>query len=275
MASLGVLIEKRWGLAAVILGFLAGFISAYLCIIWGLVIFGFNIMYIISPLLAGFIETMIAREKYGRSTGAISALLIFIIINLYGWFIPATRIDPTKEPVTLSLITLIAIVLTLQAAFPTLVNYVLIVTFKGSVYRLIQFLGRLGLIKAPETGPHSVTEGLDDLWMEMPLVSVPGVNGDKIKSYLGLVAGEAVAEEVRYEGRFANIMRIIEPPSPNRFKLAEARRDAVSVMFDRAASMGANAVVEVIIDYVSVGGLQGNAVIVTATGTAVVVHEDV
>lgn len=236
MASLGVLIEKRWGLAAVILGFLAGFISAYLCIIWGLVIFGFNIMYIISPLLAGFIETMIAREKYGRSTGAISALLIFIIINLYGWFIPATRIDPTKEPVTLSLITLIAIVLTLQAAFPTLVNYVLIVTFKGNVYRLIQFLGRLGLIKAPETGPHSVTEGLDDLWMEMPLVSVPGVNGDKIKSYLGLVAGEAVAEEVRYEGRFANLMRIIEPPSQNRFKLTEARRDAISVMLDRAAS---------------------------------------
>ncbi|MDI6842005.1 MAG: heavy metal-binding domain-containing protein [Methanothermobacter wolfeii] len=275
MASLGVLIEKRWGLAAVILGFLAGFISAYLCIIWGLVIFGFNIMYIISPLLAGFIETMIAREKYGRSTGAISALLIFIIINLYGWFIPATRIDPTKEPVTLSLITLIAIVLTLQAAFPTLVNYVLIVTFKGSVYRLIQFLGRLGLIKAPETGPHSVTEGLDDLWMEMPLVSVPGVNGDKIKSYLGLVAGEAVAEEVRYEGRFANLMRIIEPPSQNRFKLTEARRDAISVMLDRAASMGANAVVEVIIDHVSVGGLQGSAVIVTATGTAVVVHEDV
>lgn len=275
MASLGVLIEKRWGIAAVILGFLAGFISAYLCIIWGLVIFGFNIMYIISPLLAGFIETMIAREKYGRSTGAISALLIFILINLYGWFIPATPIDPTKEPVTLSLITLIAIVLTLQAAFPTLVNYVLIVTFKGSVYRLIQFLGRLGLIKAPETGPHSVTEGLDDLWMEMPLVSVPGVNGDKIKSYLGLVAGEAVAEEVRYEGRFANLMRIIEPPSQNRFKLTEARRDAISVMLDRAASMGANAVVEVIIDHVSVGGLQGSAVIVTATGTAVVVHEDV
>ncbi|MDI6882473.1 MAG: heavy metal-binding domain-containing protein [Methanothermobacter sp.] len=46
-------------------------------------------------------------------------------------------------------------------------------------------------------------------------------------------------------------------------------------MLDRAASMGANAVVEVIIDYVPVGGLQGGAVIVTATGTAVVVHEDV
>jgi len=70
-------------------------------------------------------------------------------------------------------------------------------------------------------------------------------------------------------------MRIIEPPSQNRFKLTEARRDAISVMLDRAASMGANAVVEVIIDHVSVGGLQGSAVIVTATGTAVVVHEDV
>ena len=40
-------------------------------------------------------------------------------------------------------------------------------------------------------------------------------------------------------------------------------------MLENAESMGANAVVEVLIDYVSMGGLQGSATIVTATGTAV------
>jgi hypothetical protein len=43
------LMEKRWGIIAILLGILVGFISALVCIIWHLVIFGFNIMYIISP----------------------------------------------------------------------------------------------------------------------------------------------------------------------------------------------------------------------------------
>ena len=45
-------------------------------------------MYITSPLMAGFVETIIARNKYGKSTGAISAILTFILINLWGWFFP-------------------------------------------------------------------------------------------------------------------------------------------------------------------------------------------
>ncbi|HML04185.1 MAG TPA: hypothetical protein VK426_00280, partial [Methanobacterium sp.] len=116
------LVEKRWAYVAVFSGILVGFLSAYLCIIWHLVIFGFNIMYIISPLMAGVVETVIARRKYGKSTGAISALFTFLLINIYGWFLPGTFVDPTKEPASLSLITIIAIVLTLQAAFPTLIN---------------------------------------------------------------------------------------------------------------------------------------------------------
>ena len=140
VATVKNLKEKRWGYIAVISGVLVGFTSAYFCILWHLVIFGFNIMYIISPLIAGIVETLIARQKYGKSTGAISALLTFIMINIYGWFLPASVIDPTKEPATLSLITIIAIVLTLQAAFPTLINYILMVTLVGLVKKIIGFL---------------------------------------------------------------------------------------------------------------------------------------
>ena len=45
-------------------------------------------MYIVSPLLAGVVESYIAIKKYGKSTGAISALLTFLLINLYGWVLP-------------------------------------------------------------------------------------------------------------------------------------------------------------------------------------------
>ena len=120
------LIVKGLAFVAIFSGILVVFLSAYLCIIWHLVIFGFNIMYIISPLMAGVVETVIARRKYGKSTGAISALFTFLLINIYGWFLPGTFIDPTKEPASLSFITIIAIILTLQAAFPILMNYILL-----------------------------------------------------------------------------------------------------------------------------------------------------
>ena len=55
--------RKRWALIAIIVGTVAGLGSALICIVWNLVIFGFNIMYIVSPLIAGFAETFIARRK--------------------------------------------------------------------------------------------------------------------------------------------------------------------------------------------------------------------
>lgn len=78
------LVKNSWGYAAILIGALIGFISALLCVYFNLVIFGFNIMFIVSPLIAGFTESYITRKKHGKSTGAISALLIFIIINIYG-----------------------------------------------------------------------------------------------------------------------------------------------------------------------------------------------
>jgi len=276
------LIDKRWAFVAILSGILVGFLSAYLCIIWHLVIFGFNIMYIVSPLMAGFVEAVIARRKYGKSTGAISALFTFLLINLYGWFLPGTFVDPTKEPASLSLITIIAIILTLQAAFPTLMNYILFVMGIGIVRKFIGLLVYLPsrIQRKPTetkekakiiTGPSVDETFLNEL--TIPLVSVPPVKNGKIKKYLGLVGGEAVAEEKKVEGRASNLTKIIEPKQLDDFNLGGARKTAISRMFEEAKSIGANNVIDVIIDYVSMGGLQGTALIVTATGTAVIVQD--
>jgi uncharacterized protein YbjQ (UPF0145 family) len=275
------LIEKRWAIIAIFLGLLVGFISAFLCIIWHLVIFGFNIMYIISPLLAGVVETIIARRKYGRSTGAISALLTFLLINIYGWFLPGTFVDPTKEPASLSFITIIAIILTIQAAFPILMNYILFVVGLGIVRRIIGALiflpsriqGRsIGAKKPEEIRGHAVDETfLDEL--VIPLVSVPDVGKGQIKKHIGLVTGEAVAEEKESEGLVLKLTSVIEPTMLEDINLAEARKAAISRMLEKAKSLGANTVVEVLIDYVTMGGFQGNVLIVTATGTAVLYEE--
>jgi uncharacterized protein YbjQ (UPF0145 family) len=272
------LYDKRWAFIAIFSGFLVGFLSAYLCILWHLVIFGFNIMYIVSPLIAGVVETVIARRKYGKSTGAISALLTFLLINIYGWFLPGLYIDPTKEPASLSFITIIAIVLTIQAAFPILVNYILFVVVIGFIRRVIEVLVFLParLQRKPRKVPEKdqITEAsVDEIFLDglsIPLLSIPHLEGGKIKKYLGIVTGEAVAEEKASQGTLSKLTSIIEPTELDDFNLGEARKAAVSRMFEKAESIGANEVIEVLIDYVSMGGLQGSALIVTATGTAIV-----
>lgn len=266
------LIAKRWAIIAVLLGILVGFFSAILCIIWHLVIFGFNIMYIVSPLLAGVVETFVARKKYGRSTGAISALLTFILINLYGWFLPGYFLDPTKEPATLSFITIIAIVLTLQAAFPILINYILLVVVVGIFVKLVSLPSKIMGKTEEMTGNRELVKSdfisVDNL--AVPMVSQSDTDGRNIKSHIGLVTGEAVAQEKLVEGRFSKLTKLIRPVELDDIYLSDARELAVSRMMDEAKSLGANGVSDVSIDFVSIGGFQGSATIVTATGTAII-----
>ncbi len=273
-------IEKRWALVAILIGVFWGFGSAILCIAFNLVIFGFNIMYIVSPLIAGFAETFIARRRYGKSTGAISALLTFLLINGYGWFGPGL-IFP-REPATLSLITIIAIILTLQAAFPTLINYILMVTSIGIIKKFIGFLlyipsKLLGRVPVEEKKEEEILPSTDEIFLNelpVPLLSVNPSMEKNIIKYVGMVGGEAVAKEKEVEGRASKLTKIIEPTLLEDMYLGDARKLAISRMLDEAKSIGANNVVDVLVDYVSMGGLQGTALIVTAIGTAVIVGDE-
>jgi uncharacterized protein YbjQ (UPF0145 family) len=269
------LIEKRWAIIAIFMGIIVGFISAFLCIYYNLVIFGFNIMYIISPLMAGFVETIIARRKYGKSTGAISAILTFILINLWGWFFLGLV---TNDPVAFNLITIIAIVLTIQAAFPILMNYVLFVIGLSIIRKIIETLIYIPSKiqrKPPEVEVENEINmpSADEIFLDeltIPLVSIPQIENGKIKSTVGLVTGEAIAKEKETEGLLSKLTSIIQPIKMEDIYLGEARKDAISRMLENAKLIGANSVVEVMVGYVSIGGLQGNAFIVTATGTAVI-----
>ncbi len=267
-------VDKRWGIIAITLGILVGVFSAYICIKYNLVIFGFNIMYILSPLTAGFVETVIAHEKYGKSTGAISALLTFILINIWGWFILGYI---TNNPTTFNLITLIAIVLTIQAAFPIFMNYLLFVVGISIVRKVIGFLvylpskiqGKPKEVENREINGPSIDEIFLDT-LKIPLVSVPHTPIGKIKTNIGLVTGEAIAEEKEAKNLISKLTNIIEPTQIDDIYLGEAKKVALTRMLQSAKSLGANTVIEVLIDYVSIGGFQGNAFIVTATGTAVI-----
>ena len=269
------LYEKRWGIAAILIGTAAGFLSAVICVMANLVIFGFNIMFIVSPLIAGFVETFIARRMYGKSTGAISALLIFIIINAYAWIFP-------KDPLVINFFTLGGLALMVQAAFPILINYILFVVFLGALTYLIGYLGNL-LSKATDkirrkkpdeqlaesdltdsNIDNNLKDAIDNL--EVPIVSIPHVSGGKIAKHIGIVTGEAIVKE-KGEGL---VSKISSPVKLENMQLEDAKNSAILRMLENANEMGANTVIEVFVDYNSVGGLKGSAIIVTVTGTAVI-----
>ena len=98
------------------------------------------------------------------------------------------------------------------------------------------------------------------------------IEGRRIVSYKGLVAGEAILGANLFRDLFASIRDIVGGRSGAYEKvLNDARETAVAEMTDKAAALGANAVIGVDIDYETVGQ-NGSMLMVTAAGTAVIVE---
>jgi Uncharacterized conserved protein len=221
-------------------------------------------MFILSPLIAGFSEAFIARKKYGRSTGAISALLIFLIINIYGWFFP-------KNPITLNLFTLGGIALTVQAAVPILVNYLLFVVFLGTITYIIGLVGNLASrvlgkeMENIEDGPKTA----DLPHLDLLFATTTDLSGKNIVKQMGLITGEAMLKEEKDENS-SRLKKIASKNGSNiEYKLGQVRNEALKNLENEAKKLGANGILGVNIDYKSIGGIKGSTVLVTATGSAV------
>lgn len=94
-----------------------------------------------------------------------------------------------------------------------------------------------------------------------------------ITEYKGIVTGEVVAGVNFIKDFGASIRNIVGGRSSGyEEELIAARENAIAEMQSRAAQLGANAVVGVDIDY-EVLGQGGNMLMVSATGTAVVVRD--
>ena len=105
----------------------------------------------------------------------------------------------------------------------------------------------------------------------MILTTTPNVEGYPVKSYLGLVCGEVISGVDFVKDFTAGLTNFFGGRSGSYEKeLIEAREQAVNEMAQRAAQMGANAVVGIDIDY-EVLGQGGNMLMVTASGTAVTI----
>ena len=103
----------------------------------------------------------------------------------------------------------------------------------------------------------------------MILTTTPSIEGYKITDYKGIVVGEAIMGANVVRDFFAGITDIIGGRSgAYESKLQDARDTAMGELEQRAAQMGANAVVGIDLDYEVVGD---SMLMVSVSGTAVVI----
>ncbi len=103
----------------------------------------------------------------------------------------------------------------------------------------------------------------------MILSTTPTLEGRSIAEYRGIVTGEAILGANLFKDLFAGIRDIVGGRSgAYEQELAKARTIALEEMSAVAASLGADAVVGIDLDYETVGQ-GGSMLMVTASGTAV------
>lgn len=106
----------------------------------------------------------------------------------------------------------------------------------------------------------------------MLVTTTPSLDGRRIEEYLGLVSGEAILGANIFKDFFASIRDIVGGRSAAyEQELQKAKEIAIAEMQQQAASLGANAVIGVDLDYETITiGQGGNMLMVSASGTAVI-----
>ncbi len=101
--------------------------------------------------------------------------------------------------------------------------------------------------------------------------TTPSIEGKEIKKYYGVVTGEAILGANIFKDIFASIRDIVGGRSAAYEKeLQKARTIAFEEMSQQAKELGANAIVGIDIDYETVGAKGGGMLMVSVSGTAVI-----
>ncbi len=259
--------KKNQGFAiAIILGTVAGLISMRLCVYFNLAIFGFNIYLIISPIIAGFVETYISKKLTHKTSGAISAIFLFVITNAFGWIF-------TPNPIKWNIFTFGGLALMFQAAFPLTINYIILAIGFSFVY----IFGRIGaifetiLVKHEKTVPVSELpeERLDNLLI---LTNAPDI---PILEYHGLVFAENViefeqknaSEKVEYLGSHQDKKSVLKHQD-----YVLAKKYILNQLELNAKKLGANAIIDIEIEYTNYNQQIPPDMLIAAYGTAVTIE---
>jgi uncharacterized protein YbjQ (UPF0145 family) len=107
----------------------------------------------------------------------------------------------------------------------------------------------------------------------MLLTTTNHIEGKPVKKYIGIVTGEVILGANLFKDFFASIRDIIGGRSDAYEQvLKEAKDNALQELTNNALAMGANAIIGIDLDYETLGA-RGSMLMVTASGTAVIIEE--
>lgn len=107
----------------------------------------------------------------------------------------------------------------------------------------------------------------------MILTTTPSIEGKTVSSYKGIVTGEAILGANFVKDFFAKFTDVLGGRSGSyENELKKARVIAFEELTEEANRLGANAVVGIDIDYEIIGQSNGSMLMVSISGTAVVVE---
>ncbi|WP_069592759.1 heavy metal-binding domain-containing protein [Methanosphaera sp. WGK6] len=260
--------ENGQFLFAITTGTLVGLITIVICIHLNLTIIGINIHIFIAPIIAGFIETFISRKLTNKSSGAISAIILFIITNFIGWFFPA-------QPITWNIFTLGGLLFMLQAAIPLTINYILIAILLGITYLFGIIGGYIAVLLNKNNAPQLLCISEIDSVNSSDILVLNNSPEIPIKEYHNLVYAEQVirfdnkpSELVKYAGSKLNEKRRLQHND-----YIKAKNYIINEIKKEALSINANAIIDIEIEYTNFNQQLPPDMLIAAYGTAVTIDK--
>lgn len=240
-------------------------------------ILGWNLGLIFAPLIAGYVETILANRMIGEGTGAISAFILFAYTTFYSFILK----NPTLG---LNFITIGAAIVILQAAFPTLINYILFTVGLGSILYII------GLFKKITGFIYNKIKGfVYKHILKKPLVVKVEIKHefDEAKSnemlnkldFFFITSTDVTTRKITNLGQFhsTEIIEKVQLKSPNRqnefemetlYNLKKGKDQCLIKLVENIKAAGGNGVINLDIQYGLIG-LGGDRYQITALGMGV------
>ncbi len=290
MPKLNVTNKKKAGkflkeIGCITLGTIAGVLVYVFCLIINLAIFGWNLVLVLSPLAAGYVETYFANKYLNETTGAVSAFILFIVTVVYGFIIA----NPTLG---YNLITAGSIVVIIQAAIPTVINYFLIAIVLGIFSDMLGIFKKIynffygiysRIVKRHDHEPKiQKREFVSDFHLDEEEVEVNNMGvlllstSDSpdnfiINEYKGIYQGNTIIKanqliwlESEQEGIEDYYISILQ----------HAKNQALVQLIENLKNDGCNGVIDITPSYNSLGTEgSGNVLQVSVAGTGVVLEE--
>ena len=260
-------------------GTLLGLVVYQIFLYFKIAIFGWNLGLIFAPLVAGYVETILANRIIGEDIGAISAFILFAYTTFYSFILK----NPTLG---FNFITIGSIAVILQAAFPTLINYILFTVGLGV---LLYFLGIFKTItgfiyekirvyifrKPPKVEPQETFYFDESKSNEL-------INS---QDFYFLTSSDAVEKRIINVGQFSSTVIIDKalmrtPPDPEEFEkenlynLKKGKDECLVNLANKIKAAGGNGILDLDIQY-SLIGLGGDRFQVSALGMGIYLSKQV